>query len=276
MPGKKKKSRHPIGNIPRSQRVGQTLALISAQLDRSDYKGVIETGQKLLSYLPQGSQERAEVLECMGVAYSNLHQYHPAYDTFTEALAIHPDKGNLWFNRGMVDGFAGRLGLSVRDFERAVELLEKDDPLTSNAEKALRLSRKDARKAIREHGPNFTLDQLIEYETLYQEAMALMAAKKWEEAEQALRRVIAMCDSHPQPWGNLGFSLIQQQRYDEAEAAWKRALEIDQHYSVARMNLEALVKIRQGEQVSTGRLVESYEGSRMRKRLVVNEEKLEE
>lgn len=275
MPGKKKKSRHPIGNITRSQRVGQTLALISAQLDRSDYKGVIETGQKLLSYLPQGSQERAEVLECMGVAYSNLHQYHQAYDAFTEALSIHPDKGNLWFNRGMVDGFAGRLGLSVRDFERAVELLDKDDPLTSNAEKALRLSRKDARKAIKEHGPNFTLDQLIEYESLYQEAMALMAAKKWEEAEQALQRVIAMSDSHPQPWGNLGFSLIQQQRYDEAEAAWKRALEIDQHYSVARMNLEALAKIRQGEQVSTGRLVESYEGNRVRKRLVVNEEKLE-
>jgi tetratricopeptide (TPR) repeat protein len=275
MPRKKKKSRHATGNITRSQQIGRTLALISARLDRSDYKGVIETGQKLLNYLPQGSQERADVLEGMGVAYNYLHQYHQAYDAFTEALSIHPNKGNLWFNRGMVDSFVNRLGLSVRDFERAVELLEKDDPLASDAQTALRLSTKDARKAMKEHGQNFTLDQLIEFESLYQEAMALMAAKKWEEAEQTLRRVIAMSDIHPQPWGNLGFSLIQQQRYDEAEAAWKRALEIDRHYSVARMNLMALEKIRQGEQVSTGRLVESYEGNKVKKRLVLNEEKLE-
>jgi tetratricopeptide (TPR) repeat protein len=254
MPRKKKKSRHATGDITRSQQIGRTIALISAQLDRSDYKGVIETGQKLLNY---------------------LHQYHQAYDAFTEALSIHPNKGNLWFNRGMVDSFVNRLGLSVRDFERAVELLDKDDPLASDAETALRLSTKDARKAMKEHGPNFTLDQLIEFESLYQEAMALMAAKKWEEAEQILRRVIAMSDIHPQPWGNLGFSLIQQRRYDEAEAAWKRALEIDRHYSVARMNLVALEKIRQGEQVSTGRLVESYEGNKVKKRLVLNEEKLE-
>jgi hypothetical protein len=41
------------------------------------------------------------------------------------------------------------------------------------------------------------------------------------------------------------------------------------------MNLVALEKIRQGEQVSTGRLVESYEGNKMKKRLVLDEEKLE-
>jgi Tfp pilus assembly protein PilF len=103
-----------------------------------------------------------------------------------------------------------------------------------------------------------------------------MAAQKWEEAEQAWRRSIALGDCYPQPWGNIGFCLIKQQRYDEAEAALKRALVIDRHYLVAQVNLDALEKIRQGEHVATGRLVDSYEGNKAKKKLILNEESLEQ
>ena len=71
-----------------------------------------------------------------------------------------------------------------------------------------------------------------------------MEAGEWEEAEQAFRTAIAMGDCLPQPWGNLGISLMMQERYDEAEAALRRALVIDPRYKLAKENLAALPGIR--------------------------------
>jgi Tfp pilus assembly protein PilF len=53
-----------------------------------------------------------------------------------------------------------------------------------------------------------------------------------------------MGDCLPQPWGNLGIGLMMQERYDEAEAALKRALVIDPRYTLAKNNLAALPEIR--------------------------------
>ena len=66
-----------------------------------------------------------------------------------------------------------------------------------------------------------------------------------EGAEEALRRVIEMGDAVPQPWGNLAGCLIMQERYDEAEEALHRALEIEPDYDLAQRNLALLPIIRQ-------------------------------
>jgi Flp pilus assembly protein TadD len=54
-----------------------------------------------------------------------------------------------------------------------------------------------------------------------------------------------MADCLPQPWGNLGGCLIMQERYDEAEAALRRALEVDPAYELARQNLALMPEIRE-------------------------------
>src|SRR5260370_9332640 len=93
---------------------------------------------------------------------------------------------------------------------------------------------------MKPRGPDFTLDQLIEQEGLFQNGLQLMEAGEWEEAEQAFQASITMGDCLPQPWGNLGISLMMQERYDEAEAALKRALVIEPRYTLATINPAAL------------------------------------
>ena len=66
----------------------------------------------------------------------------------------------------------------------------------------------------------------------------------WSAAEEQLRGAIAMGDVLPQPWGNLGLCLLMQKRYDEAEQALYRALEIDPDYKLAKTNLAVLEKVR--------------------------------
>jgi len=62
----------------------------------------------------------------------------------------------------------------------------------------------------------------------------------WQEAEECFRKSIAMGDCLPQPQGNLGVCLTMQKRFDETEAAYKRALEIDPLYEQAKENLKNL------------------------------------
>ena len=112
------------------------------------------------------------------------------------------------------------------------------------SEEELKFARELVEKTLKLRGPDFTLDQLIAQEDLFQNGLQFMEAGEWEEAEQAFQASIAMGDCLPQPWGNLGISLMMQERYDEAEAALKRALVMDPRYTLAKNNLAALPEIR--------------------------------
>ena len=210
---------------------------------KKDYVGAVDTCQRLLNYLPQKAQQRAEALYYLATAQSMLQNFPQAYEAYTEALSVTPEDAQLWYNRGLASRFTARTGQSVRDFERAIEL-NKNPALTRQFAEELKFSRDLADKSRKMRGPNFTLDQLIEQEELFQSALDLMQSGKWEEAEKAFQRVIEMGDCLPQPWGNLGTCLIMQERYDEAEAALKRALEIDPRYAPAKQNLALLPETR--------------------------------
>ena len=118
-------------------------------------------------------------------------------------------------------------------------------------------------------GPDFTLEQLIEQEDHFQHALECMEAGKWQEAEEALRQTIAMGDCLPQPWGNLGICFMMQERYDEAEAALKRALDIDPKYTIAKQNLAALPETRRKGPPKEFAVSEPFRGSRLKQSLTV-------
>jgi tetratricopeptide (TPR) repeat protein len=136
-----------------------------------------------------------------------------------------------------------RFGQSYKDFVRAQEL-NKDPQLTKQIEGELEFSRALLEKSLKQRGPDFTLDQLIEQEEHFQRGIKLMEAYRWQEAEEAFRASIAMSDCLPQPWGNVSGCLLMQERYDEAEEALKRALVIDPTYDLALQNLQLLPELR--------------------------------
>jgi len=81
---------------------------------------------------------------------------------------------------------------------------------------------------------------LIEQQELFQYGNQLSGQGKWQEAESAFRKSIDMGDCLPQPWGNLGISLVMQNRFDEAEEAYRHALRMDAKYKIAKENLKGL------------------------------------
>src|SRR5260370_763222 len=179
------------------------LALIQQQFFQKDYPEVVRECESLLSYLPQRSPQRVEVLIFLGNAHALLQNYPKSFQIFTEAIALEPQSYDLWFNRGQASLFTSRFGQAHKDFLRAKELDTKGE-LKKELERNLKLSRKAVEDSLKMRGPDFTLDQLVEQEELFQHGMDLAETGQWEKAEPHFRAAIAMGDCLPQPWGNLG------------------------------------------------------------------------
>ncbi len=243
MSRKSKQPKHKQKLPPSSSQAGKLFDLIGHQIFQGNYAEAVTNCERLLNYLPRNAPMRADVLDKLGTAHAMLQNFPQSYKAYTEALALNPRDAELWYNRSMASRFTMRFGRALCDIERAIELNTTRE-LAAQFNEALKFSRKMAKESMKLRGPNFTLDQLIEQEELFQQGLKLMEEGKWEEAGQAFQASIAMGDCLPQPWGNLGISLIMQQRYDEAGEALKRALVIDPHYRIARDNLAALPEIR--------------------------------
>ncbi len=245
MAKKSKRSIHRQKGLALPRLLEQQVSRAQQQMFRGDFPGTINTCEPLLASLPRRSSLRAEVLILLGLAHSMQHHYQESYDLFTEALTIDPTNAEVWYNRGLACRFTTRFGQAVRDFEHAVALSRHDtSELARTFATELEISRKDLQEAMREHEISITLEQFIEREERFMQAMSLMRQSKWQEAELAFRQVIEMGGGLPQYWGNLGVSLIMQTRYEEAETALQCALEIDPHYTLARTNLEKIPDVR--------------------------------
>lgn len=229
-------------NPTSSRDIERWLKRATQQLIRSDYAGVIATAQRVLR-APATHEQRAEALGTLGGAYAMQDQHEQSFQVLSEALKLTPDDAMFWYNRGMAARFTMRVGQSLRDFERAQQA-DTDGVLAPKLAAALPLARSGAASERALRGPDFTLDQLIAQEELFQRALRSMEQHHWAEAEPLFRETIALGDVLPQPQGNLALCLVMQRRFDEAEVVLRRALEIDPDYAIARQNLAALPFIR--------------------------------
>ncbi|MGC9397446.1 MAG: tetratricopeptide repeat protein, partial [Anaerolineae bacterium] len=213
-------------------------------LREQNFKLARRLAQKILRHVPVQSGPGKEALGHLGMALAMLDEYEASYQTLSEALALQPERSDLWYNRSLSATFTVRTGQSLLDLEQAVAL-EQDSSLLATYNERLDFMRHIVAEELALRGPDFTLEQLIEQQQLFNHALALFQAKRYVDAEAAFKRVIEIADVLPQPWANLAGCYMWQERYDEAEAALRRALEIDPDYPLAQENLLYLPTVRQ-------------------------------
>ena len=246
-----------------SSQFDKWLDLIGHQIFQENYAEAVANCERVLNFLPLRPSQRADVLAQLGTAQGMLQNFPQSYEAFSEALALNPNDAGLWFNRSMASRFTMRIGRALRDVERAIELNTRSE-LAKQFNETLQFIREMAEKSMEMRGPDFTLDQLIEQEDLFQQGLKLMEAWKWEEAGEAFQASIDLGDCLPQPWGNLGICLLMQERYDESEAALKRALVIDPTYTLAKDNLELLADTRRTGLPDTVAINQPFKGSKLK------------
>ena len=234
-----KKQKRPKGWLVGKQQIDDLLAKASSQLADRDFDRAIQTCKRVLQYLPKKEKVRAEALGMIGMAYAIQNKFDESYQALSEAVEIDPDDSYLLFNRGLSARFTSRTGQSLRDFER-VSQMKQDQMVAERIKDELETAREFALSEMKLRGEGFTLDRLIEQQELFQRGNQSMEQGKWQEAEVTFREAIGMGDCLPQPWGNMGICLLMQGRFDEAEDAYRRALEIEPDYERARENLDKL------------------------------------
>lgn len=243
----------PKGRVVSASQTERWYNETQQEIFRGDYEAAIRTCWNALNALPSKVKVRADFLGLLGDACGMLKRFEEAYQALAEATQINPSDSVLWHNLAQSARYTMRTGEALSYFERAVEL-ETDQSQAREFAKEVEFTRKIVASELKLRGPEFTLEQLIEQQSLFREANNLMESHHWAEAEESLRRVIDIADVLPQPWGNLGLCLIMQRRFDEAEAALRRALVIDRKYDLAQQNLKALPEIRKSGQLPRFRL----------------------
>lgn len=235
--------KRPKGWLVGKQQIDDWLDIAQAQIVDQDYNGALRTAKRILKYIPKNDPVYAEALGIIGMIYAFKKEFEQSFQTLSRAVEINPKDANLWYNRGLSARFTSRTGLSLLDFEQAVRL-EGQGKLATKYQEEEKFARQiaDAERALR--GKDFSLDQLIEQQELFQQGNNFSMQGEWQEAEACFRKSIALGDCLPQPWGNLGICLAMQKRFDEAEAAYERALQIDPRYERAKENIQKLEVMR--------------------------------
>lgn len=262
------KKKHPKRNVVAANPKGsdKLLATMFYQIQEEQYEEAIKNGEMLLNYLPKNSPLLADALDLLGSAYAATENYIKNYEVTDALVALQPNDPVAWYNHGLASFFTSRIGHAVRDFDRA-EALDTTGMLASSSDgtemvDTVRMLGKDA---LERRGENFTLDQLIQQENIYQQGLKYMDERKWQEAEDAFRKTVAIADVLPQPWANIAGTLILRERYDEAEIALKRALEIDPDYELAKHNLRRLPELRKNGLPEEVSFYDPFVGSTTRK-----------
>lgn len=235
--------KRPKGWLVGKQQVDDWLSFSTSQMMRKDYDDALRTCRRILQYVPKKDKVTAEALGIIGMVYAMQKEFERSYQTLTQALEIDPGNAPLYYNRGLSALYTSRIGRSLQDLEQAV-LLEGNGKMAAQFQEKAEFARKLAASELALRGEGFSLEQLIEQQELFQQGNRLSAEGKWQEAEEYFRKSIAMADCLPQPQGNLGICLAMQNRFDEAEAAYERAMEIEPGYKRAKENLKNLNYLR--------------------------------
>lgn len=232
-----------------TRQINSTLEQAVAAMQDGQYERAILLCNGVLVLAPAHSFVRAEVLNTLGAAQMMTHRFHEAYQTFSEAVQILPADAYLWYNRGFASRYTMRFGQSLLDFEQAV-VQEGNGSAAGHYREVAQQAANLAQQYLQMRRPGFTLEQLIEQEDQFQQAVQAMEAEQWGQAEEHLRRVIWMSDNLPQPWCNLGVCLMVQGNYAAAERALERALALKPDYEHARENMAVLRAMQQQAQSS--------------------------
>ncbi len=215
------------------------------QMMQGNFAEAISTCEPLLGFLPKHSPQRVDVLALLASAHGMSEHYEKSYDLFTEAVVLAPTNAELWYNQGLACEFTTRFAEATHSYERAAKLLgTASSELARKVADAREINRKQIEIALEMYEGKLSLAQYTELEKCFMYGMKMSRQQKWKEAEQAFRRIIEIGGRLPQYWGNLGVNLVMQQRFDEAEEALKHALEIDPSYTFALENLVKLPEIR--------------------------------
>lgn len=188
----------------------------------------------------RASRQREALLPLLGVAYLELHEYDHAIKTLEQARGIVPNDDSLLLQLGAAYERSGRDG----DAERVFRDLLARDPLNAPALNYLGYMLAERGRALDEAVALITRALAREPENpSYLDSLgwAYFKLGRLDLAERHLRVAAGRLVTNSVVQDHLGDLLSRVKRFDEAIAAWQRALSGDGE-SIDRAKIEAKIR----------------------------------
>lgn len=176
-------------------------------------------------------------------AYFHLAQLHAdsgnpsaAEQAYRKAIQFNPQYLKARYNLGLLLLAQKRWNDARAEFEWVI----KHDP--QNAESYFNLARasysqKETLRAIREYRTALDLRKGDYPEAELNLGLVYASQDKYADAEAAYRRALRLRPAYPEAWYNLGVNLLRQKKLDDARSAFETALRHDPRYEQAWFNL---------------------------------------
>lgn len=154
-------------------------------------------------------------------------EYADAIAAYTRALQVTPQDVDILNSLGVAQFEAGDRAAAQRSFAKALRLAPNEASVQRNIE-ALRSARDRAQLEEADRTGAFSLisvdvDPALAPELEFVAGNRAYAAGAYAAAEAAYRRALALNEQHGKAWNNLGATLVRLERYNEAGRAFARA-----------------------------------------------------
>ncbi|MCH8075109.1 MAG: tetratricopeptide repeat protein [SAR324 cluster bacterium] len=172
------------------------------------------------------------------IAYFENEQWEEAQDKFMEAAGKEQEDYLPFLYLGRILIRTGRHADAIPTLRR----LAQDNPQEAEIHHFLGLAQEKngefdaARKAYR----TALVENEKDYESLYRLAKIDMAEKKWETAQNTLRKLMRLDPEKARTWATLGTVRIELKDTPGARSAFARALELEADNAEAKRGLESL------------------------------------
>jgi tetratricopeptide (TPR) repeat protein len=186
--------------------------------------------------------DRADVYSNLGVLLATVHRYDEAEDSYRKALALNPRHADALNNLGVLLAASDRRDEAERCYRKALALRPEYADLHNNLGGILTAQGHDA-----------------EAEACYRTALTLrpgyadahcnlagllIKGKRFAEAADALRAALAIRAGDAEAYNTLGAVLAECKRYDDAETCYRQALSLRPEFPEAHNNLGIVLAAR--------------------------------
>lgn len=241
---------HWIVNLTECDRmIEKGLSLIS--------KRKFKKGIKVLESIPEEYPDIDTVYSIKALALIGMGEHDSAIEFLERAIKCNPKSITHWINLGHANLLRIHLFEARECFKKCLEL-SQSRRIKRLVEECLEEINELVEEEISDR-ENMDVETFLRLEPIYYEGIDLLQNGEYELAIEKFSHIVSIDKESKKAHGNLGLAYLLSRDFERAEQHLKRALELDERYLPAIVNLTALNRIKnvvEGE----SRLSRSFQG----------------
>jgi tetratricopeptide (TPR) repeat protein len=206
---------------------------------KAAFEAAINESNKLMQLLgdknPLYGQARAQALYTRGVAERMLGEYGTAIRSFSQALELAPETGEIYFRRGICFHMLGEERLAISDFERASHM-SQDDPRCDLWAGVTYAKLGEYHKAVKEYGDALAVSD--RYTPAYaNRALAYWMLGEYDKAIADINEAIRLDPTNAEYYYKRGRAHERLGDHQEASESYATALEFNSKHADAHRHM---------------------------------------